>query len=178
MKHKPSITVLAIVATALIILGTPSIAHDQTIVVAPMEEKIPEPVDPRPAQIDQYFESKGMPLAGYGSYFVMKADEYGIDWNLLPAISVIESTGGKHMCTNNPFGWGSCRIEFATMEEAIDTVSRNLGGHNPRTRGAYAGGSADDLWSYNGTVDPSYPGRVMAVMQSIAAQKVEPYQSK
>ena len=96
--------------------------------------------------------------------------EYGIDWTLLAAISVAESSGGKQMCNFNPFGWGSCRSgvgDFSSISEAIDYVSMNLGGHNPRTAGAYSGNSEADLWSYNGTVDPLYPGKVMRYMRDI-----------
>lgn len=203
MKRHTLIAALAVLAVIAVIMANPKVARDQELEpdpppaesahvekleplpeieppkkekIVPKKEIVIEAVErsERGAKIDAYFAAKGMPLEGRGDLFVAKADEYGVEWTLLAAISVIESTGGKHMCTNNPFGWGSCRIKFATMEEAIDTVSRNLGGHNPRTRGAYAGGSADDLWSYNGTVDPSYPGRVEAVMRAIAATKVEP----
>lgn len=171
MKRTIIIALVLALAVLAIILATPEEAKSDPAMEPELGEAVT--IDLRPQIIDAYFAERGMPLAGYGKTFVAKADEYGIDWTLLPAISVQESTGGKHMCTNNPFGWGSCTIEFDTMEEAIDTVSRNLGGHNPRTARAYAGGSEKDLWSYNGTVDPSYPGRVMAIMQTIAATKVE-----
>ena len=127
-------------------------------------------LEDRAKKIDQYFEDHGMPLAGYGDEFVAAADRYEIDWRVLAAISVIESTGGKQMCGNNPFGWGSCRSgvgNFATISEAIDYVSMNLGGQNYRTRSAYSGDTMADLWSYNGTVDHLYPDKVMRVMSEL-----------
>lgn len=183
MKRLITIAVLAILAVIAVILLTPEEAISGQNCVLPEGQILATSteavvIDDRGARIDAYFEKRGMPLAGRGDLFVAKADEYGIEWNLLAAISVAESTGGKHMCQNNPFGWGSCRIVFDTIDEAIDTVSRNLGGHNPRTARAYAGGSDDDLWSYNGTVDPTYPGRVKAIMQAIAAETVDITQSK
>lgn len=145
------------VATAVLFLYP-----TQTTYTAPTE---PEVIDDRALRIDSYFEKRGMPLAGYSKAFLTAADKYGIDWRLLPAISVRESSGGKQMCGNNPFGWGSCKLNnFSNIEEAIDTVSRNLGGHNPRTASYYSGNTYQKLWSYNGTVMPSYPDEVIAIM--------------
>ena len=36
-----------------------------------------------------------MPLLGLGKKMVIEAEKNNLDWRLLPAISVIESTGGK-----------------------------------------------------------------------------------
>ena len=63
--------------------------------------------------IDAYFAARNMPLKGTGMKMAIEADANGIDWRLLPAIAVRESTGGKFACkrvANNPFGWGSCKI--------------------------------------------------------------------
>ena len=68
--------------------------------------------DERPARIDRYFAERKMPLAGYGAKFIEAADQCNMDWRLLPAIAVRESSGGKQACGNNPFGWGSCRTDF------------------------------------------------------------------
>jgi hypothetical protein len=159
-------------------ISTSTTPHSE--IIPEVKIDLPKPISPilkddtkiedRAVKIDAYFEKRGMPLAGYGSEFVAKADEYGIDWTLLAAISVAESSGGKQMCNFNPFGWGSCRSgvgDFSSISEAIDYVSMNLGGHNPRTAGAYSGNSEADLWSYNGTVDPLYPGKVMRYMRDI-----------
>ena len=61
------------------------------------------------------------------------AEKYGIPYNFLPAISVIESSGGREAYNNNPFGWGSAKIRFDNFGEAIEVVGRNLGGGNPNT---------------------------------------------
>jgi hypothetical protein len=102
-----------------------------------------------------------------GQKMVQEEDKNGIDWRLLPAIAVKESSGGLHMCRNNPFGWASCKIEFESVDEAIETVARNLGGNNPRTKAYYSGDTRAKLQSYNGTVEPAYPGRVIAIMEKI-----------
>jgi hypothetical protein len=127
--------------------------------------------DFRPEVIDEYFEARKMPLEGTGAIMVAAADKYEIDWRLVPAIAVRESSGGKKSITpNNPFGWGSSsKIEFKTIGEAIDRVAWNLGGWNPGTAYAYAGrGTEAKLKAYNPpSVVPTYAAEVMAIMKAI-----------
>src|SRR3989338_2556403 len=94
----------------------------------------------RAEAIDAYFKYRRMPLAGTGMKMVLEAEKNNLDWRLLPAIAVRESTGGKHACkkvANSAFGWGSCKISFKSHAEAIETVARNLGGNNPKTAHHY-----------------------------------------
>jgi hypothetical protein len=119
--------------------------------------------------IDTYFKERSMPLEGTGMTFVLVAEKYGLDWRLLPAIGVRESSGGKAACGYNAFGWGSCKLHnFNSYEEAIEALGRNLGGANPKTANYYAGKSTKDkLYYYNGTVVPTYPDEVIAIMSMI-----------
>lgn len=120
------------------------------------------------ARIDTYFEKRNMPLAGYGMEFVIAAEKYNIDWRLLPAIGVRESSGGLHLMNNNPFGWGSAKIKFDDFSEAIEVVAMNLGGGNPNTARYYKeADTKKKLWYYNGTVMPSYPAEVIDIMEMI-----------
>jgi len=121
------------------------------------------------ALIDTYFKDRSMPLEGTGMTFVLVAEKYGLDWRLLPAIGVRESSGGKAACGNNPFGWGSCKLHnFKSYEDAIESLGRNLGGANPNTARYYAGKSTKEkLYYYNGTVIPEYPDEVIAIMKKI-----------
>ncbi|MBP6911853.1 MAG: glucosaminidase domain-containing protein [Candidatus Pacebacteria bacterium] len=89
------------------------------------------------SRIDEYFGKYNLPLEGYGMKFVLEAEKNNLDWRLLPAIAMRESTGGKFACGHNPFGWGSCKISFETYDNAIETVAWNLGGNNPRTERYY-----------------------------------------
>jgi hypothetical protein len=128
----------------------------------------------RAAKIDAYYGRHNLPLTGYGMKMVLVAEKNGIDWNLLPAIAMRETTGGKFACYKNPFGWGSCKIKFSSFDEAIEMVGKNLGGGNKRTAMYYAGTtSAQKLYYYNGTVVPSYPREVMKIMTKIENQKIE-----
>lgn len=122
-------------------------------------------------KIDTYFKDRSMPLAGYGEQFVAVAEKYGLPYNLLPAIAVQESSGGKFLLNNNPFGWGSAKIRFSGFNEAIETVGRNLGGANPKTSAYYSGNTVRaKLYQYNGIVVNGYEDEVMAIMDKIDVQ--------
>jgi hypothetical protein len=119
--------------------------------------------------LNAYFKERSMPLEGKGMAFVLVAEKYGLDYRLLPAIAIRESSGGKASCGHNAFGWGSCKLHnFQSYEEAIEALGRNLGGANPKTASYYAGKSTvEKLYSYNGTVVPTYPDEVVAIMNMI-----------
>lgn len=137
------------------------------------EAKLAEEARAKKAEaIDAYFTKYDMPLAGTGMKMVLEAEKNGIDWRLLPAIAVRESTGGKHACkkvTNSFFGWGSCKINFKTTDAAIETVALNLGGNNPNTDHHYAGKTTKEiLQKYNPpSIVPRYAEQVMNIMDTI-----------
>jgi len=125
---------------------------------------VPKP-DTRITRLNTYFAKYDMPLEGHGSTFVQTADTCGMDWRLLPAIAVRESSGGKHMQRNNPFGWGSAEIPFTDIDDAIRGVGYNLCGFNTNTAKWYGTTSTEKkLYYYNGTVLPTYPDEVMWIM--------------
>lgn len=119
----------------------------------------------RADRLNTYFSKREMPLAGLGENFVRAADACGLDWKLLPAIGVRESSGGKHYMNNNPFGWGSAKIKYADFSEAIADVTEHLCGVRETTSSYYKDKSIyQKLWYYNGSVMPSYPAEVIAIM--------------
>ena len=129
--------------------------------------------------IDAYFRVHGMPLQGLGMKMAREADTNGIDWRLLPAIAVRESTGGKNTCDyvkHNPFGWGSCKIGFKSNEEAIETVARNLGGNNPNTATRYENKTTEQiLRAYNPpSIVPHYVEQVITIMNAIGEKTIIP----
>ncbi len=122
----------------------------------------------RAEAIDRYFSERSMPLEGYGMKMVLEAEKNSIDWRLVPAIAIRESSGGKFACKHNPFGWDSCKTRFESMEDAIETVARNLGGNNPKTKKYYGTeDTKEKLYHYNGTVIPRYPDQVLRIMARI-----------
>lgn len=129
--------------------------------------------------IDAYFALHDMPLEGMGMKMAEEADKNGIDWRLLPAITVRESTGGKSDCKkvkNNPFGWGSCKIGFNSLNEAIETVALNLGGNNPNTASHYDNKTTKQiLRAYNPpSIVPKYAEQVIVIMNNIGDVDVLP----
>jgi len=122
--------------------------------------------------IDAYFREHDMPLQGKGLKMAQEAEKNDLDWRILAAIAVRESTGGKFDCKrveNNPFGWGSCRIGFDSLDKAIETVGRNLGGNNPNTAHHYDGKTTEQiLKKYNPpSIVKNYAKQVMAIMDEI-----------
>ncbi|HEY8191647.1 MAG TPA: hypothetical protein VIG74_04420 [Alphaproteobacteria bacterium] len=108
-----------------------------------------------------------MPLEGQGELLAVVARENGLDWRLLPAIAIRESTGGKQACGYNPFGWNSCRGEagqFDSWEDAIRTVGKALGS------GRYYAGKTvtQKLQTYNPpSIVPDYAMEVIRIMEDI-----------
>jgi hypothetical protein len=125
--------------------------------------------------VDAYFASRNMPLAGTGRAMVAEAEKNGLDWRLVAAIAVRESTGGKFACKKapyNPFGWGSCKIGFKSNEHAIEVVARNLGGNNPNTARHYADKDTKAiLQAYNPpSIVPRYADQVISIMNTIGPE--------
>lgn len=126
----------------------------------------------RAEAIDAYFKEHNMPLAGKGEKMVVEAEKNGLDWRLVAAIAVRESTGGIHACKrveNNPFGWGSCKIGFESNDHAIETIAKNLGGNNPKTAYHYEDKDVVGiLRAYNPpSIVPKYAEQVIHIMDTI-----------
>lgn len=139
-------------------------------VVAPVarDSSLSRPLTPdeQVVRIDRYFAERNMPLAGYGAKFMEVADRCDMDWRLMPAIAVKESSGGKQACGNNPFGWASCRLDFESIEQSIEIVGANLCGFNQRTEAYYKNKTTyERLWSYNSVINPDYSNEVMKIME-------------
>jgi len=142
------------------------------VVSAPMPmspRTVPTPLnqeyraDPRLVPLRQFFTRTECPAAEYAIDFLMVADEFALDWRLLPSLSFIESTGGKASPYNNLFGWDSGRAHFASPRAAIRIVGSYLA-----TSTLYRSKSLDEILAiYNPNRD--YPQRVKSVMRRIAS---------
>lgn len=133
--------------------------------VAPFRFTQPSEVhqDARLEAVRGFFEKTGCPARDYSQVFLDAADDYSLDWRLLPSISFVESTGGKTAPHNNIFGWDNGRSKFASPTAAIWGVARQLGEST-----IYRHRSLNGLLSlYN--PDPSYATKVKGVMHQIAA---------
>jgi hypothetical protein len=81
--------------------------------------------DARLVRLREFFEDS--PLLGLADEFLVAADREGLDWRLLPSISLVETSRGRTAVGNNVFGWDSGRQRFASVREAIHQVASRLG---------------------------------------------------
>ena len=118
--------------------------------------------DPRLHSLRKFFEKFQCPARKYAHVFLEAADDYNLDWRLLPSLSYVESTGGKAARNNNWFGWNSGKAEFASPEAGIHTI-----GYRLAYSGRYKNKGLDDLlMTYNPTTE--YVAMVKSVMRRIA----------
>jgi hypothetical protein len=94
--------------------------------------------DARVEAVRQFLEKYDSPLEPHAQFIVDKADEYELDYRLVPAIAMQESNVCKKMPknkvdplipSNNCWGYGvyggKVRV-FKTFEEGIETVTKSL----------------------------------------------------
>lgn len=103
-------------------------ANDNVLGIADGEEI---KKDERVAILKAFLRRHESPLYDHAEYIVETADKNGLDFRLIPAISMQESGGCKHipLGSHNCWGWGiygNTVTRFASYPEAIDTVSRGL----------------------------------------------------
>jgi len=125
-------------------------------------------MDVRAVKLGKFFDRYRCPEINYKLIddYINAADRYGIPYNLLPAISLAESTCAKRYPkdTNNIWGWDSARSGFTSLSEGIDFVSERLA--NGRY---YANKSTTKkLNAYN--PNPEYAPRVERFMAEIENQ--------
>lgn len=116
------------------LLGAGNVIAKET---AKISENIsaPEKADKRIKVLEAYLTKYNSPLKGEAKNFIGAADEYKIDWKLVPAITGVESTFGKFTPGNayypsyNGWGWGvygTQALYFKSWKEGIYTVSEGL----------------------------------------------------
>jgi len=68
------------------------------------------------------------PLENYSELMVFKADEYGLDFRLIPAIAMVESGAGRVIPegSHNAWGFENGATDFPSWEHAIDRVALTL----------------------------------------------------
>ncbi len=125
--------------------------------------------DEKVKKVEAYFADKNLPMAAYAEKLVEEAEKNELDWTFIAAFAMAESTGGKFMQKNNPFGWGSAKIPFESIDQAIEVVAWNLGGNNPATAKYYKDKTLDQIINtYNPpVVNPRYNGIIKHVMTTI-----------
>lgn len=146
------------------LLASPAIADPDPISVEVVSQK-----DPRWILVKQFFLNNGAPAHLYTADFLIAADRNGLDWRLLPSISIIESGGGREAHNNNMFGWDNCRVRFRTAKEGIYRVASWL-----RHSSIYKQKTSVDeiLWTYNPRKE--YTVKVRALMAQLGPVELAP----
>lgn len=86
--------------------------------------------DRRVQSLQSFFSLYHSPLLLYAQEIVDKADAYGIDYKLLPAIAMQESLLCKKALAKAPYNcwgfgiYGKKITSFSSYDEAIDTITR------------------------------------------------------
>ena len=149
----------------------PTIVTEEKSVITPQDEVIRN----KKAQIlNSFFAQNEAPLESYGMEFVLAAEKNNLDWRLLPAIAMRETTGGKHACKNpkapnNYFGWLSCKTGFSSIKTSIDFIAMTLSGNNPDGKYYTKGMTTEEiLKKYNPDyIIPGYSKQVIQIMKMI-----------
>ena len=144
----------------------------QQIAATHLSETKPHVQDPRVAPLLNFFSRHHCPdMDLNGFYFISNyldaADQNHIDYRILPAISIQESSCGLHYPkdTNNILGWDSARKGFGSIPEAISFVAQQLA-----TGYYYQGKSTEEkLRAYN--PNPSYAPEVEKLMKEISNEQ-------
>jgi hypothetical protein len=121
----------------------------------------PQP-DPRIARLEKFFEIYHCPTPRYTSQYLRAADRYGLDYRLLPAVSIRETSCGKTANQrNNLWGYHPGRQEFPTIEAGLEVLARRLAEDS-----LYKGKALPDkLFTYNPV--PAYVDEVTWIMRQI-----------
>ncbi len=177
IRYLQSIVAIPMLAVVLPLTGISAITDTTTFsankvevgspVITTQEDQI---LKKKAEAIDALLASYDSPLEGYGEKFVVEAEKNDIDWRLLPAIAGVESTFGRHACkkaTNSFLGYGSCKINFKSADDAIEKVSASLGGNNENTARHYDDkNTVQKLKKYNSVI-PTYSSKVIRIMKMI-----------
>ena len=84
--------------------------------------------DMRAQKLEAFLAKYNSPLTAYAQDFITLADQYHIDWKLVPAITGVESTFGKQIPYNsyNAYGWANGKYAFKSWEDSIIIVTKAL----------------------------------------------------
>jgi hypothetical protein len=119
------------------------------------------PQDQRIFRLEAFFKAYNCPEPLHVDDYLRAADAYQIDYRMLPAISLIETTCGSFERLNNHWGWDSAQTGFASVEEGIHFIASQLA-ENPYYKDKTL---EQKLWMYN--PDAQYVTQVRRLMRQI-----------
>lgn len=141
--------ILALAAYLLILVHnsspktTESLSKDsfQSIPNEPLASSyIPQATEVRVQVLTDFFARYNSPLSNYAKKIVETADKYTLDWRLIPAIAMQESTLCKKIPKNSHNCWGfgiygGKVTKFDNYNQAIETVTKTLATEYKQKRG-------------------------------------------
>jgi hypothetical protein len=119
------------------------------------------PQDQRIFRLEAFFKAYNCPAPLHVDEYLHAADIYQIDYRMLPAISLLETTCGSYERQNNRWGWDSAQSGFSSVAAGIHYIASQLA-ENPY----YKGKSLEQkLWMYN--PDRQYVAQIRRLMRQI-----------
>ncbi len=153
----PTRRVLAISLTTLIL---PAIFAADDVGIAPAPTAASSIVDSRISKLEKFFDryrcGKPYPVRDY----LRVADGYGLDYRVLPAISIRESGCGKSAKPLNNL-WGFHQQDFASIKEGIEFLANRLMQHPYYKQKTLQ----QKLFTYNPKA--AYPEEILRIMRQI-----------
>lgn len=149
-----------------LIFQTQNIKADATIDNKTSEVIVPKKLDQRAQILTQYLTTYNSPLQYNAQDFIDAANQFELDWKMIPAIAGVESTFGKEIPGGyNAWGWGvygNQAIYFTSWREAIFTIARGL-------RENYLNKGLNNPYSINAVyaASPYWGGRVTYFMNDL-----------
>jgi len=141
-------------AVALGVVACAAVASNSTL-------PLPESSDPRGARLEAFFKTYGCPAPLHVNDYLRAADSHALDYRILPAISLVESTCGAFEKMNNRWGWDSAQTGFPSVPAGIEFITEQLADGPP-----YKGKTVKEkLFTYNPY--PQYVRQVEKLMQQI-----------
>lgn len=128
--------------------------------------------DGRIVALERFFQDYKSPLEPYAEQIVMLADKYDLDYRLVPAIAMKESTlchkipKDSHNCWGYGI-YGNKVTRFESYEQAINTVSKGLG---ERYIGIGLVDPYEIMTKYNPVSTGSWAETVSFVMEKISTR--------
>ena len=118
-------------------------------------------LDPRGPKLEAFFKAYDCPAPLHVEEYLRAADSHALDYRLLPAISLVESTCGAFERMNNRWGWDSVQSGFPSVPAGIDYITEQLA-EGPQYRGKTV---KEKLFTYNPY--KAYVRQVERLMQQI-----------
>ena len=117
--------------------------------------------DPRSVRLEAFFKAYDCPAPLHVAEYLRAADSHALDYRILPAISLVESTCGAFEKMNNRWGWDSVQSGFSSVPAGIAYITEQLA-ENPHYKGKTV---KEKLFTYNPY--PQYVRQVQRLMQQI-----------